>query len=215
MTANKDFDAKKTGTTTVGIKCKDCVILAADKRATTGNFVADKKIMKVIKINDRMATTVAGTVSDVQLLTKYLAAEVKIKDLRSLARTTVKEAANLMAQFVYSNIRKPAMIVGVTHFLFAGYDNEGVHLFDIFPDGTITAIEDFVSSGSGSMLAYGVLENSFKKDMTTEEGTQLALRALNAALQRDSASGNGVDVMVISGTSAEFTVQKLVNTGIQ
>jgi len=205
-------DVLKTGTTTVGIMCKDAVILAADKRATAGNFIVDKKVEKVVPINDKMALTMAGTVSDVQLLIKLTKAELKLKNLRTNRENTVKEAANLMSGMVYSNIRKMSMIPGVSHFLLGGTDNSHVHLFDIYPDGSITDIEDFVSSGSGSVIAYGVLESDYKKDMTKEEGINLAVKALSAAIQRDSASGQGIDVYTITKKGVEKAMQKILDT---
>ena len=96
----------KTGTTTLGLMCKDGIVLAADKRATSGYLIANKKFDKVVTITENIAVTVAGTVSDVQLLVKYLRDELKLKEIRTDRQTTVKEAANLLAHFVYNNIRK-------------------------------------------------------------------------------------------------------------
>ncbi|MFH1649480.1 MAG: proteasome subunit beta [Candidatus Woesearchaeota archaeon] len=203
----------KTGTTTVGIKCKDAIILAADKRATAGTFVVNKDIDKVMPINDRMALTVAGTVSDIQLLAKLLKAELKLKEIRSNRKNTVKEAANLLAGMVYGNIRQFSTIPGISHFLFGGYDGN-CSLYDIYPDGSISDISNFVSTGSGSMFAYGVLEAQYKENMTEEQGVQLALKAINSALQRDSASGNGIDVISITKDGVKKVEQKIINTGI-
>ena len=208
-------DVLKTWTTTVGVVCKDAIVLAADKRATAGNFIVDKKVEKVVPINDKMALTMAGTVSDVQLLIKLIKAELKLKTLRTNRESTVKEAAHLMSGMVYSNIRKMSMIPGISHFLLGGLDTSGLHLFDLYPDGSITEIDDFVSSGSGSVIAYGVLENDYKKDMSKEEGVNFAIRALSAALQRDAASGEGVDVYVISKKGVEKAAQKMLDTKLK
>jgi len=207
----KDANYLKTGTTTVGILCKDAVVLAADKRATAGNLIADKNITKVIHINDRMAMTIAGSVSDLQLLIKYLKAEIKLKDLRTGRDSNTKEVANLLAGMAYNAIRRMG---GVCHFVFGGYDSKA-NLFDIFPDGSLTEISEetgFVASGSGSVMAYGVLEDSWKKDLTEEQGVQLAIRAINAAIQRDSMSGQGVDVVVINKKGVKDAAQKILNT---
>ncbi|MBU0666379.1 MAG: proteasome subunit beta [Nanoarchaeota archaeon] len=207
-------DILKTGTTTVGLVCKDCVILGADKRATAGNFIASKDVNKIQEINSYMAVTTAGTVSDIQLLVKLIRAEVKLKEIRTNRKPTVKESANLLAGMVYSNIRKMSMIPGISHFLFAGYD-EKTQLFDLYPDGSISDVKDFVASGSGSTMAYGVLESQYKKDMTEQEGINMAIKALNAAIQRDSASGEGVDVTVIDKKGIRKAVQKIINTRIE
>ncbi len=204
----------KTGTTTVGIVCKDCVILGADKRATAGNFIANKNVEKVVAINQFMALTTAGTVSDIQLLVKLLKAELKLKEIRSNQKPSVQEGANLLAGMIYSNIRKMSLIPGISHFLVGGFDDK-TRLYDLYPDGSISEVDDFVSSGSGSVMAYGVLETSYKKDQSEEEGVNLVVKALNAAIQRDSASGEGIDVIVINKNGVKIALKKIINTRIE
>ena len=209
----------KTGTTTIGILAKDAVILAADKRATAGNLIVNKDIEKVIEVYPGMALTTAGTVSDIQLLVKYLKAELKLKEVRTGRKPGVKEAANLLARFNYGNIRSYYGLGGICHFLFAGYDNiNGFQLYDIYPDGSLTSVnintgKGFITSGSGSVFAMGLLEDSWKKDMTADEAAQLAFRAINVALQRDSASGEGVDVFIIDKKETK-KLHKLVNNNL-
>ena len=188
----------KTGTTTIGLVCKDGLVLTADKRATSGYLVSYKKFDKIIQITENIAVTVAGTVSDVQLLTKYLKAELKLKDIRTSRETTVKEAANLLANFVYSNIRKFSLIPGISHFIVGGKDSSGFHLYDLSPDGSIVEVDDYISSGSGSVMAFGVLETLYKRGLSVEEGVNLAAKGINAAVQRDIASGNGIDIITIT-----------------
>ena len=198
----------KTGTTTVGIVCKDGVVLAADRRATAGNMIVEKKAEKVHIISDDFAVTIAGVVSDAQLLIKLIRAELKLKEVRTAKRPTTKEAANLLGGLLYSNLRRMSMFPGIAHFLLGGKDTEGIHLYDLFPDGSVTRITDFVSSGSGSVFAYGVLETQYKPGMSTVEATKLAVKAVDTALQRDSASGNGVDVIVIDEKEIKRVIQK-------
>ena len=198
----------KTGTTTIGIVCKDGVVLAADKRATAGNMIVDKRADKVHVISDDFAVTIAGTVSDAQLVIKLIRAELKLKEVRTYKAPSAKEAANLLGGILYGNLRRPSMFPGIAHFLLGGKDNEGVHLYDLFPDGSVTKIKDYVSSGSGSVFAYGVLETQYKADITTAEAVKLAVKAVNTALQRDSASGNGVDVVVINNKDIRKVMHK-------
>ena len=206
---------KKTGTTTVGIVCKDGVVLAADKRATSGNLIVQKDTEKVQNLTPSIAITMAGTVSDAQLLVRLARSELKIRQMRNDVESSVKEAANLLARMVYSNIRKPSMIPGVSHFLMAGNDETGNYLYDIFADGSISFIEQFVSSGSGSVMAYGLLENQWKKDMSIDEGVDLAFGCINSAVARDSASGNGIDVFTITKDGAKRVAQKQIDYQIQ
>ena len=205
----------KTGTTTVALVCKDGIVLAADKRATSGYLISFKKFEKIISITEYIAVTVAGTVSDVQLLTKYIKAELRLKKIRTGRENTVKEAANLLAALVYSNIRKLSMIPGISHFLIGGKDESGFHVYDLSPDGSIVEIDDYVSSGSGSVIAYGVLETLYKNGMSVEEGIKLAGKSINAAVQRDIASGNGIDIVTITSDGVKKVLSKEINTKIE
>lgn len=204
-----DTPVLKTGTTTVGIVCEDCVILAADKRATAGNLIVDKQVKKVVPINEYIAVTTAGSVSELQLLMKYLKAELRLKDIRTQRKTTIKEAANLLSGMVYNNLRT---VGGISHFLLGGKDKTEAHLYDIFPDGSITEISDFVASGSGSVFAYGVLESTYTKGLKEQEGIDLVLKAINASLQRDAMSGQGIDIYVIDKKGVREAMHKLLNT---
>lgn len=205
----------KTGTTTLGMVCKDGIILTADKRATSGYLVSYKKFDKIIEITNNIAVTVAGTVSDVQLLAKYIKAELKLKDIRTNKTSTVKEAANLLSMLVYNNIRKLSLIPGISHFVLGGKDESGYHLYDLSPDGSIVKIDDYVSSGSGSVMAYGVMETLYVKNMSVDEGVKLAAKAINAAVQRDIASGNGIDIVTITKDGIKKVVSKVFNTKIE
>jgi proteasome beta subunit len=204
----------KTGTTTMGLVCKDGIVLAADRRATMGNIIADKKAQKIHQISENIGMTIAGTVSDAQLLIKLIQSETRLKNIRTGKASIIKEVANLSSRLVYNNIRQMSMIPGITHFLMGGKDMYGYHLYDIFVDGSISKCEEYVSSGSGSISAYGVLETLYKKDLTVEEGIKLAVKALNAALQRDSASGSGYDVITITENGFKQVLAKEIDTKI-
>jgi len=200
----------KTGTTTVGIVCKDGIVLGADMRSTAGNMIVSKQIRKIHKVTDEMAVTWAGSVSDIQLLNKLLKAELKLKSLQAKRKISVKEAANLLGGLLYSNIRQLTMIPAIAHFILGGKDNESFHLYDLFPDGSVTEIEDYVSSGSGCVFAYGVLEVEYKKDMTTEQGVELASKAVRTALERDTGSGGGVFVITITDKGIKEIIEKKI-----
>lgn len=198
----------KTGTTTVGIVCKDGIILAADRRATAGNLIVDKHTHKVNIISDEVAVTIAGSVSEAQLLMKLIRAELKLKEVRTGKVATISESANLLGGLLYSSIRRMSMIPAIAHFLMAGRDKEGTHLYDLFPDGSVTKVRDYVSSGSGSVFAYGVLESQYKAGMSIKEGMELVTTAVNAALQRDSYSGNGIEIAVITPENVKKVLVK-------
>ncbi len=200
----------KTGTTTVGIVCKDGIILAADKRATAGHMIASKKADKVHQIDDNIGVTIAGSVSEAQFLVKLIRAEIKLRKVRITGTITTKEAANLLASLNYASIRRPSMILSIVGFLLGGYDKTGFHLYEIGVDGSILEDDRFISDGSGSVFALGVLETLWKKDMTIQEGIELAKKSINAAFQRDSASGDGVDIVKITKDGFEKALHQKI-----
>lgn len=205
----------KTGTTTIALLCKDGIVLATDKRATSGYIVSHKKFEKIIQITDNIAVTVAGTVSDVQLLAKYVKAELKLKQIRTERENSVKEAANLLSMLVYNNIRKLSLIPGISHFLIGGKDESGFHIYDLAPDGSIIEVDDYTTSGSGSVIVYGVLETLYKKNMGVDECVKLAVKSINAAVQRDIASGNGIDIVTITKDGIKKVFSKEIDTKIE
>lgn len=204
----------KTGTTTLGIKCKDGIVLATDRKVTSGFFIAGS-YEKVVKITDDIAVTIAGTVSDIQLLTKLIKAELKLKTLRTGKINTVKEAVNLLSNMVYNNIRKFSLIPGISHFIIAGKDYRGFHIYDLSPDGSVNEINDFVSSGSGSTMVYGLLEAEFEKDMQIKEAVELSKRCINSAIQRDAASGNGIDIYTITKEGIKKVFEKELKVKVE
>ena len=99
----------KTGTTTLGIVCKDGVVLATDTRATAGHMIVDKRAEKLHIINDNVAVTIAGSVSEAQLLIKLIIAELKLKEVRTKKIPTIKDSANLLGGLLYSTLRRMSM----------------------------------------------------------------------------------------------------------
>ncbi len=181
------------GTTTIGLVCKDGVVLATERRATAGSFIANKQTQKVFRIDENIGLTIAGLVGDAQVLARYLKAEVSLYRLRRSAPLSAEGAATLLANILSGNRYYPYY----AWLILGGVDARGGHVFSIDPAGG--CMEDrFVSVGSGSTFVYGLLEEGYSRDMTTADGIDLALRGLTAAMKRDSASGDGYLVHVIS-----------------
>ena len=207
------MDTLKTGTTTIGIVCKEGIVLAADRRATLGGrIIAHKKIEKVVKLNDDMAVTWAGSVSDIQLLTKIIKAQMRLTEFRRGIKLKVKEVANLLGNLLYSNIRQ--FFPGIAAFLLGGKDDSGLYLYELGPDGSILEHKDYVADGSGMMFAIGVLEANYKKDMPINETVKLAVKSVNAAMQRDTGSGSGIDVYAITKDGIKKVFEKEIDTNI-
>jgi len=190
----------KTGTTILGIVCKDGVVMAADRQVTAGNFVMSKKFPKVNPINDYLVVSWTGGVADALRLSKIIAAELKLKELKSRSRPSVKQAANLVATITYSQIRQPSMIPNIVGTLIGGFNEDGsAELYTIEPAGSVMRVEDYDANfGSGMSYVMGLLERQFKPGLSVKEGVELAIEALKSSTQRDTGSGYGIDVFTIT-----------------
>jgi len=180
------------GTTTVGIVCRDGVILASDTRVTMGFFVAHHKGKKVYKIDDHMAMTISGTVADAQRAVDILKANAQLYRLNTTRPMPVSSAARLIANLLFSSRYAPL----IAQVLIGGVDDAGPHVFAIDPFGSITE-EKCVATGSGSPIAYGVLEDKYKQDATIKDMLSIVVRAVDSAMKRDAASGDSYDVSII------------------
>jgi proteasome beta subunit len=187
-------EEKQLMTTIVGIRTEEGVVLGSDKRASKGFFIGSKITQKIAKIDDTLAVAIAGQLSDAEYMIKVAKAERRLMELRRGFQLSVKESARLIANLAYSGLKnyQPYFV----ELIVAGVDREGSHIFAADMSGAITS-EDFASSGSGSPIAYGVLESVYNKDITNEQAKEIATRAVSAAMERDPGSGNGIDVLVI------------------
>jgi len=189
-------DQQRKGTTTVGIVCKDAIVLSADKRAAMGYLIASKEVDKILKITDRMALTIAGYASDGQMLAKFLRAEMDLYRMNTGVEPSLSVAANLLANIVFE--RAKSFIPYLVQLILGGIDDKGEFaLYTIDMGGSIIKERLYYSTGSGSPVAFGVLEDNFKENMTQDQTIDLAVRSINAALKRDLATGEGIDVIVI------------------
>jgi proteasome beta subunit len=182
----------KTGTTTVCIVCKDGVVMATEHRATAGNMIAHKATQKLYRIDENLGLTVAGLVGDAQLLARYIKAEVELYRLKRGKAMTVKGCATLMANIVGGRSYYPYWV----QLIIGGVDEEGGHTYSIDAAGGCIG-DEYITTGSGSPFVYGVLEDHYKKGISTDDACDLAIRGIWAAMKRDSASGNGLSVAVI------------------
>jgi len=183
------------GATTVGIVCKDGVILAAERRVSYGYFVMSKTGKKVFKIADKIGAACAGIVADMQILTRQVTANLNIYTFEREQNVTVRSAAKLMGNVLFERRYFPYF----TQVIVGGIDQNGPTLFVLDPLGSV--IEDnFTAVGSGSEIAMGLLETEFKMGMSVDDAKGLARKAIKAASARDIGSGEGIDMLVITGT---------------
>jgi proteasome beta subunit len=180
------------GTTTIGVVCRDGVILASDTRVTMGFYVAHKHGKKVYRIDDHIGMTIAGTVADAQRAVDILTANAQLYKINIGRPLPISSAARLVANLLFSSRYYPLQ----TQVLVGGVDDSGPHVFNLDPFGSLNE-EKSVSTGSGSPVVYGILEDRFKEDMSVEEALPVVVKAVNAAMKRDAASGDSYNVTVI------------------
>jgi len=211
-TMNKEISASvvKTGTSLVGMMCKDGAVIAADRRATAGGqLVIQKDVQKIREVTDYFITAIAGNASDAILLTRIIGAELRLKELRTRTRPTVSEAANLLAMSSYRNIRSPSMIPNIVATISGGFNEDGkVEMFSTSPAGDLREINDYEASGSGMTFIMGLLERQYKKEMSLKETIELAKECIKSSTQRDTASGNGIDVFAITKDGIKHVVSE-------
>jgi len=186
----KDF---LKGTTTIGIVCNDGVVFATDTRATMGYFIAHKHAKKIYQIDDHMAMTIAGAVGDAQMVVEILKANAQMYRYERGKPMPVSAAARLVGNVLFSARVAPLILQA----LIGGIDESGGRIYALDPLGSITE-EKCVSTGSGSPIAYGVLESQFKEGMTVKDTVPIVIRAIGSAMKRDAGSGDSFDVALVT-----------------
>jgi proteasome beta subunit len=180
------------GTTTVGIKCKDGVVLCADMRASAGYFIANNNTMKIQKIENHAGMTMAGGVADAQNITDILRYHANLHRIQKSEPMPIKSITRLASLIFHQNRGYPF----IADILVGGYDNSGPALYNIDMFGSVEE-KKFVTTGSGSPVAYGLLEEEYNDGLTVEQAKLVALRAVKAAITRNIGTGDGINVAII------------------
>ncbi len=201
-------EIRKTGTTTVGLVCKDGVVLAAEKKSTMGYLVASKETKKIFPVDKHIAMTIAGASGDAQTLVRYMRAELKLFAIQNKRRISVRGAATLLANILHSG--RWTFLPYMVQLIIAGMDSSGPAIFSLDAIGGSEEEKKFFSTGSGSPIALGVLEDSYKEGLNIKEGSAIALRAIRAAIERDIGSGGrAIDVATITEKGIEISTHEL------
>jgi proteasome beta subunit len=180
------------GTTTVGVVCTDGVILSSDTRVTMGYFVAHKQGKKIYQIDDHIGMTISGGVADAQYVVEVLKVNAKLYKLNNGRPMPVKAASRLVGNVLFS--ARGGLMAQI---LVGGVDSTGPHVFSLDPFGSLIE-ETCVATGSGSPVAYGVLEDKFKEGATIKDMLPVVVRAVDSAMKRDIASGDNYDIVLIT-----------------
>ena len=188
------LDQIKKGTTTCAITCTDGVVLAADTRASAGFFIADRHVMKIQKVDEHLGMTIAGGVADAQNLVDTMRYNSNIYRLSKKELIPVSSAARLCSNILFNQRYFPYYV----QIIMAGFDHrekEGkIYNIDLF--GSMTT-EKFISTGSGSPVAYGYLESEFKDGISVKEAYKLAIQSIAAAIRRNAGTGDNINAVII------------------
>ena len=206
MYSLRDDRWKLKGTTTIAIKCMDGVIMATDTRATMlPGFVAHKRVKKVYRVTRNIGMTIAGVPAEALNILDLLRANASIYQIHRKREIPVRSAANLVSNLLFSQRFYPYAV----QIIIGGYDSEGYHLYSLDPFGS--AIEDnLIATGSGSPVAYGVLESEYDEKMNLKDGLELAAKAIRSAIKRDVYTGDSFDIATVTRENGyvELTVEE-------
>ncbi|SFR91902.1 proteasome endopeptidase complex, beta component Threonine peptidase. MEROPS family T01A [Halomicrobium zhouii] len=196
---NDEDTVNKTGTTTVGIAVEDGVVIATDMRASLGGrFVSNKNVQKVEQIHPTGALTLVGSVGGAQSFIRTLRSEVDLYEARRGEDISIDALATLAGNFARGG---PFFAINP---ILGGVDDEGSHVYSIDPAGGVMK-DDYTVTGSGMQLAYGVLEGSYEEGLSMDEAETLAAQAVYAATERDTGSGNGVYLALVTDDGVDIT----------
>lgn len=181
------------GATTIGMVCKDGVLLASERRYAYGSFVMSKSAKKVFRITDKIGVACAGIVGDMQVLTREAQAWMSIYQYERDRLATVKNTAKLISNLLSSRRMFPYL----AETIIAGFSDGKPELYVLDPIGSLLP-DKFAVVGTGAQIAIGVLELDYNEGLSVSEGEPLLLRAVKSAIARDTSSGDGVDLMIIT-----------------
>ena len=180
------------GATAVGISFHDGVTLAAEKRVSYGNFVINKQTRKIFPVTESVGAACAGMIADMQVLVRQVEALAKIRKLETRRNVATNSIAKLMSVIMFERRFFPLL----TQVIVGGVDTRS-RIYTLDPLGSVLP-DDYAAVGTGAEMALGVIDSEYKPGITAEQSKDLALKAIRSSVQRDSASGDGIDLLVIT-----------------
>lgn len=186
------------GATAVGITYNDGVLLASEQRVSYGNFIVNKNTKKTFNVTDHVGAACAGMVADMQVLVRQVSALSKIRKLETRRNVEPNSVAKLMSVIMFERRYYPLL----TQVVVGGVTTGKPEIYTLDPLGSVLP-DRYAAVGTGAEMALGVMDAEFSENLDEEKATNLALRAIRSSIQRDSASGDGIDILIINknGTS--------------
>lgn len=191
------------GATAVGISYGNGVILASEKRVSYGNFVVNKNTKKTFSVTNQVGAACAGMVADMQVLVRQVGALAKIRKLETRRNVAPNSIAKLMSVIMFERRFFPLL----TQVIVGGIEVKP-EIYTLDPLGSVLP-DEYASVGTGAEMALGILDAEYKPNMSEEKARELAIKAIKSSIQRDSSSGDGIDLLAITTKGAREESLKL------
>jgi len=191
------------GATAVGISYGNGVILASEKRVSYGNFVVNKNTKKTFSVTNQVGAACAGMVADMQVLVRQVGALAKIRKLETRRNVAPNSIAKLMSVIMFERRFFPLL----TQVIVGGIEIKP-EIYTLDPLGSVLP-DEYASVGTGAEMALGILDAEYKPNMSEEKARELAVKAIKSSIQRDSSSGDGIDLLAITTKGAREESLKL------
>ncbi|MFZ0894649.1 MAG: proteasome subunit beta [Candidatus Nitrosopolaris sp.] len=185
------------GATAVGISFDNGVVLASEKRVSYGNFVVNKNTKKTFPVTDKVGAACAGMIADMQILVRQVGALAKIRKLETRRNVPPNSIAKMMSVIMFERRFFPLL----TQVIVGGIDNKP-QIYTLDPLGSVLP-DEYAAVGSGAEMALGVMDGEFRANMSEQSAKELAVKAIKSSIQRDSASGDGIDVLSMTQNHQE------------
>ena len=180
------------GATAVGISFNNGVLLASEQRVSFGNFLVNKNTKKTFVLTENVGAACAGMVADMNVLARQVAALSKIRKMEIRRKLPTNSVAKLMSVIMFERRYFPLL----TQVVVGGYDDKP-RIYTLDPLGSLLP-DEYAAVGSGAEMALGILDAQYNSQMNEDDAKNLAIKSIKAAIKRDAASGDGIDILTIS-----------------
>ena len=180
------------GATAVGISYDKGVILSAEKRVSYGNFVVNKNTKKTFPVTNQVGAACAGMIADMQVLVRQVAALAKIRKLEIRRNVAPNSIAKLMSVIMFERRFFPLL----TQVIVGGLETKP-EIYTLDPLGSVLP-DEYAAVGTGAEMALGIIDSEYKPNMSEEKAREMAIKAIRSSILRDSSSGDGIDLLVIT-----------------
>jgi proteasome beta subunit len=166
--------------------------LASEKRVSYGNFVVNKNTKKTFHVTDHVGAACAGMIADMQILVRQVGALAKIRKLETRRNVPPNSVAKIMSVIMFERRFFPLL----TQVIVGGIDKKP-EIYTLDPLGSVLP-DDYAAVGTGAEMALGVMDSEYRDNISEQSAKELAIKAIKSSIQRDSGSGDGIDILIVT-----------------